>query len=156
MAESYYITPSDSTGSSASKFGSGSSRSGRDGKTPKREQVAAACLQCRSKKVKCDAVRPFCGRCRQRRLQCEYDVAEPDVTKLEAAKRRNEEMQDQLSAMRELYAALATRSEVEAARILHLIRANPNDPFAVLRAVQEADLLLRRAAGARNDHDRVP
>lgn len=53
MAESYYITPSDSTGSSsASKFGSGSSRSGRDGKTPKREQVAAACLQCRSKKVK--------------------------------------------------------------------------------------------------------
>ncbi|KAF2215381.1 hypothetical protein CERZMDRAFT_94795 [Cercospora zeae-maydis SCOH1-5] len=156
MEDSLYITPSDSTGSSASKFPPAAARAARDGKTPKREQVAAACLQCRSKKVKCDAVRPYCGRCRQRGLQCEYDVAEPDVTKLEAAKRRNEEMQDQLSAMRELYRCLATRSEVEAARILHLIRANPDDPFAVLRAVQEADLLLRRAAGARDDHDRVP
>ncbi|KAM3416912.1 hypothetical protein BST61_g8500 [Cercospora zeina] len=156
MEESLYITASDSTPSSSSRFPPATARAGRDGKAPKREQVAAACLQCRSKKVKCDAVRPHCGRCRQRGLQCVYDVAEPDVTKLEAAKRRNGEMQDQLSAMRELYACLATRSEVEAARILHLIRANPNDPFAVLRAVQEADLLLRRAAGARDNRDALP
>lgn len=51
--------------------------------------------------------------------------------------------------MRELYGYLATRTEAEAMQILSLIRAHPDDPFAVLRAIQEADLLLRRAAGPR-------
>lgn len=160
------ITPSEASSGSQSRS-STALRSGRDGKTAKREQVAAACLECRNKKVKvrlkcvwlrfyaayffllqCDAVRPSCGRCTQRKLQCGYDVAEPDTTKLVAARRRNEEMQEQLEGMRELYGYMAERTEEEATRILQMIRAHPDDPFAVLRAIQEADLLLLRSAGA--------
>lgn len=141
------ITPSEASSGSQSRS-STTLRPGRDGKTAKREQVAAACLECRNKKVKCDAVRPSCGRCTQRKLQCGYDVAEPDTTKLVAARRRNEEMQEQLEGMRELYGYMAERTEEEATRILQMIRAHPDDPFAVLRAIQEADLLLLRSAGA--------
>lgn len=52
-------------------------------------------------------------------------------------------MLDELDKMMELYGYLRTRPEQEALGILRLIRSNP-DPFAVLRFVQEGDLLLRR------------
>lgn len=35
-------------------------------------RVALACLQCRSRKVKCDATQPFCKRCQVDGKQCEY------------------------------------------------------------------------------------
>lgn len=50
--------------------------------------------------------------------------------------------------MRELYGYMAERTEEEATRILQMIRSHPDDPFAVLRAIREADLLLLRSAGA--------
>lgn len=35
-------------------------------------RVALACIQCRSRKVKCDATQPFCTRCQVDGKQCEY------------------------------------------------------------------------------------
>ncbi|KAF2214111.1 hypothetical protein CERZMDRAFT_96139 [Cercospora zeae-maydis SCOH1-5] len=42
----------------------------------RREQVANACVICRTAKLKCSGEHPTCSRCHERGLECEYDVLE--------------------------------------------------------------------------------
>lgn len=52
--------------SGGNRSGSGSQRS------RKRGRVDVACVQCRSRKTRCDGQQPVCGRCTQRGLPCEF------------------------------------------------------------------------------------
>ncbi|PKS12508.1 hypothetical protein jhhlp_000715 [Lomentospora prolificans] len=46
---------------------------------PKRQKIDVACDTCRTRKVKCDGVRPACGNCSKRSdLSCHYSGAAPD------------------------------------------------------------------------------
>lgn len=42
----------------------------------RREQVANACVICRTAKLKCSGEHPTCSRCHERGFECEYDVLE--------------------------------------------------------------------------------
>ncbi|KAM3416241.1 hypothetical protein BST61_g7847 [Cercospora zeina] len=42
----------------------------------RREQVANACVICRTAKLKCSGNHPTCSRCHERGLECQYDVLE--------------------------------------------------------------------------------
>ncbi|PKY00179.1 C6 transcription factor [Aspergillus campestris IBT 28561] len=46
---------------------------GSDPKPPRRKRVSRACDRCRSKKDKCDGLRPACTACRASGLTCSYD-----------------------------------------------------------------------------------
>ncbi|KAF2184715.1 hypothetical protein K469DRAFT_708909 [Zopfia rhizophila CBS 207.26] len=58
---------------------------------PKRKQVSAACLNCRTRKIKCDGQRP-CSHCTKKDpSNCLYDVEEGE-TREGALKRRNADL----------------------------------------------------------------
>ncbi|KAH8731089.1 hypothetical protein GQ44DRAFT_699339 [Phaeosphaeriaceae sp. PMI808] len=40
--------------------------------TPKRHRISRACAACRSRRTKCDGLRPKCNECKSRNRTCEY------------------------------------------------------------------------------------
>ncbi|SMR50161.1 unnamed protein product [Zymoseptoria tritici ST99CH_3D1] len=125
----------ESPGSSASSSAVSPSTSRARARSSKREQVVAACYECRSKKVKCDAARPACGRCSSRSLSCYYDV-EPETSRAVALKRKHESVQDDLDRMTELYDYIRSRSEGEVWDLVSQIRQTA-DPFKFLKLVRD-------------------
>lgn len=73
---------------------------------------------------------------------CEYDI-EPNVSRKGALKKKNVSLQEDMGRMLELYEYIRTRPAPEVEEIVRRIRANA-DPFAVLRFIQDGDLLLQR------------
>jgi hypothetical protein len=91
---------------------------------PKRTVTLGACVACRKRKSKCDGNRPVCTCCSQKDTDCVYELG-PNEKPSQAMKRKNEEMQGELSNLRQLYDFLRLRPEHEAMEILRRIRANP-------------------------------
>lgn len=93
---------------------------------PKRTVTLGACVACRKRKSKCDGKRPVCTCCGQKETDCVYELG-PNEKPSQAMKRKNEEMQGELSNLRQLYDFLRLRPEQEAMEILRRIRNNPSD-----------------------------
>ncbi|KAF2728171.1 hypothetical protein EJ04DRAFT_109897 [Polyplosphaeria fusca] len=89
---------------------------------PKRTVTLGACVACRKRKSKCDGQRPICSCCSQKDTECLYELG-PNEKPSQAMKRKNEEMQGELSNLRHLYDFLRLRPEQEAQEILRRIRA---------------------------------
>ncbi|EME40109.1 hypothetical protein DOTSEDRAFT_28026 [Dothistroma septosporum NZE10] len=125
--------------------------------TPK---VKAACQECRTRKVKCDGIRPKCSRCQQRGISCDYDT-EPDEFRITAFKRRYAELAQSSSTHTALVKLLRERPEEEAYEIVNRIRsdedvkdiiANPDDQGG--NAEQNLISAIEQAKGADVlDHD---
>ncbi|KAI9655742.1 MAG: hypothetical protein M1821_005177 [Bathelium mastoideum] len=105
-------------------------------------QLLTACVQC-------DGIRPACTACQQRGIPCHYDV-EPEQSRMMALKRRNEELEKELSQLWELYAFLQTRPLPEAHQILNRMRSSA-DLLAVLQFVKDGDLLIQMASTSQSD-----
>ncbi|KAF2269450.1 hypothetical protein CC78DRAFT_575010 [Lojkania enalia] len=90
---------------------------------PKRTVTLGACVACRKRKSKCDGQRPVCACCTQKDTECVYELG-PNEKPSQAIKRKNEEMQAELSNLRHLYEFLRVRPEQEALEIFKRIRAN--------------------------------
>ncbi|KAF2744922.1 hypothetical protein M011DRAFT_407366 [Sporormia fimetaria CBS 119925] len=88
---------------------------------PKRTVTLGACVACRKRKSKCDGARPTCTCCSQKDTECVYELG-PHEKPSQAMKRKNEEMQGELSNLRQLYDFLRLRPEQEALDILRQIR----------------------------------
>ncbi|KAH6677869.1 hypothetical protein F5X68DRAFT_264025 [Plectosphaerella plurivora] len=111
-----------------------------------RVQVAAACLGCRRRKVKCNGGRPTCQRCAEQGLACEYD-ADLDSTRMLTLKRRQVELKTEIDDLRDLFSLLQTRPEQDALEILRRIRTGPaGDVHGVVDFVRSGDLLLQGTA----------
>jgi hypothetical protein len=106
-----------------------------------RQQVRAACEQCRDHKVKCNAERPVCRRCSVRNLVCVY-VSDASETRLQAQRRSHETALRQMNSFEELFNLVHEAPEEIAMNIFHRIREG-GSPEAVLCEVREARLLLQ-------------
>ncbi|KAH7396357.1 hypothetical protein BKA66DRAFT_566849 [Pyrenochaeta sp. MPI-SDFR-AT-0127] len=107
---------------------------------PKRTVTLGACVACRKRKSKCDGNRPVCTCCVQKDTSCLYELG-PNEKPSQAMKRKNEEMQGELSDLRQLYDFLRLRPEDEAMEILKRIRANPPDTSPSQRIQELADFV---------------
>ncbi|KAF1996448.1 hypothetical protein P154DRAFT_320031 [Amniculicola lignicola CBS 123094] len=88
---------------------------------PKRTVTLGACVACRKRKSKCDGTRPVCSCCAQKDTECLYELG-PNEKPSQALKRKHEEMQGELSNLRQLYDFLRLRPEPEALEIFRRIR----------------------------------
>jgi hypothetical protein len=86
----------------------------------------------------CDGRRPICTCCTQKETGCVYELG-PNEKPSQAMKRKNEEMQGELSNLRQLYDFLRLRPEHEALEILRRIRTNPPDTSPSRRIQEVAD-----------------
>lgn len=59
----------------------------------KRLRTTAACIRCRTKKLKCDAKRPSCGLCSRKGQECQYVVTRRRSSKLVSAEVSSEDHQ---------------------------------------------------------------
>lgn len=107
---------------------------------PKRTVTLGACVACRKRKSKCDGSRPVCTCCSQKDTQCIYELG-PNEKPSQAMKRKNEEMQGELSNLRQLYDFLRLRPEHEAFEILRRIRSNSPDVSPSQRIQELADFV---------------
>lgn len=107
---------------------------------PKRTVTLGACVACRKRKSKCDGNRPVCTCCAQKDTDCLYELG-PNEKPSQAMKRKNEEMQGELSNLRQLYDFLRLRPEQEAMEILRRIRATSPDASPSQRIQQLADFV---------------
>ncbi|KAF2826881.1 hypothetical protein CC86DRAFT_406123 [Ophiobolus disseminans] len=105
---------------------------------PKRTVTLGACVACRKRKSKCDGNRPICTCCTQKDTGCVYELG-PNEKPSQAMKRKNEEMQGELSNLRQLYDSLRLQPEQEAMEILRRIRADPLDTPSSQRIQELAD-----------------
>ncbi|OLN96914.1 Nitrogen assimilation transcription factor nirA 5 [Colletotrichum chlorophyti] len=112
---------------------------------PARQQVAAACLQCRKRKVKCSGTRPTCWRCSTHDIECKWDT-EPDTSRVVSMRRRAQELERENEELHELLRFLYTRPEEDALEIFRRLRAS-GDALQVLKFVRSGDLLLQRRIG---------
>ncbi|CAO2647272.1 Nn.00g081940.m01.CDS01 [Neocucurbitaria sp. VM-36] len=107
---------------------------------PKRTVTLGACVACRKRKSKCDGNRPVCTCCFQKDTECVYELG-PNEKPSQAMKRKNEEMQGELSNLRQLYDFLRLRPEQEAMEIMRRIRANPPNTSPSQRIQELADFV---------------
>jgi hypothetical protein len=107
---------------------------------PKRTVTLGACVACRKRKSKCDGIRPVCTCCTQKDTDCVYELG-PNEKPSQAMKRKNEEMQGELTNLRQLYDFLRLRPEGEAMEILRRIRMNPSDTPPSQRIQELADFV---------------
>jgi hypothetical protein len=77
--------------------------------------------RCRSRKTKCDGVRPICSSCAGHNHDCHY-VAEADATPIIAQKRRNEALQQQCNEQQALLQSLVSVTEGDALALLSRLR----------------------------------
>lgn len=107
---------------------------------PKRTVTLGACVACRKRKSKCDGNRPMCTCCAQKDTECIYELG-PNEKPSQAMKRKNEEMQGELSNLRQLYDFLRLRPEQEAVDILMRIRAKSPETSPTQRIQELADFV---------------
>lgn len=107
---------------------------------PKRTVTLGACIACRKRKSKCDGKRPICTCCGQKETTCVYELG-PNEKPSQAMKRKNEEMQGELSNLRQLYDFLRLRPELEAMEILRRIRDNPAEHSSSQRIQELANFI---------------
>lgn len=107
---------------------------------PKRTVTLGACVACRKRKSKCDGNRPTCTCCAQKDTECVYELG-PNEKPSQAMKRKNEEMQGELSNLRQLYDFLRLRPEHEAMEVLKRIRSNSPDVPPTQRIQELADFV---------------
>jgi hypothetical protein len=107
---------------------------------PKRTVTLGACVACRKRKSKCDGNRPICTCCVQKDTTCVYELG-PNEKPSQAMKRKNEEMQGELSNLRQLYDFLRLRPEHEAMEILKRIRSDDQSVSPTQRIQELADFV---------------
>ena len=90
--------------------------------------------------LQCDGTRPVCTCCAQKDTDCIYELG-PNEKPSQAMKRKNEEMQGELSNLRQLYDFLRLRPEQEALEILRRIRTNPTGTSPTQRIQELADFV---------------
>lgn len=123
---------------------------------PKRTITLGACVACRKRKSKCDGNRPVCTCCAQKDTGCVYELG-PSEKPSQAMKRKNEEMQGELSNLRQLYDFLRLRPEHEAMEVLKRIRANRADTPSTQRIQELADFVRHGdIATEQSPHSRPP
>ncbi|KAI1060876.1 hypothetical protein LB507_010206 [Fusarium sp. FIESC RH6] len=115
----------------------------------KRNLVAVACEGCRRKKAKCDGKKPTCSRCSSKMESCSYETPPVPV----AVKKKCDTLMMENQQYRELYNAIHERPDREAQEIFNRIRAS-NEPFSVLEAIKEAEVLLPDHANSQSDGTR--
>ncbi|KAF2021291.1 hypothetical protein BU24DRAFT_18465 [Aaosphaeria arxii CBS 175.79] len=103
---------------------------------PKRTVTLGACVACRKRKSKCDGIRPICTCCTQKDTECIYELG-PNEKPSQAMKRKNEEMQGELSNLRQVYDFLRLRPEQEAMEIFRRIRSDPPDSLTPTQHIQD-------------------
>lgn len=79
----------------------------------------------------CDGRRPSCARCARRNVICEYNV-EPDTSRLQSLRQRNDALETELDLLRRLINYIRTRSTTEALEAFRQIRAC-EDPLEVAK-----------------------
>ncbi|KAF1954077.1 hypothetical protein CC80DRAFT_536957 [Byssothecium circinans] len=114
---------------------------------PKRTVTLGACVACRKRKSKCDGFRPICTCCSQKDTDCVYELG-PNEKPSQAMKRKNEEMQGELSNLRQLYEYLRQRPEQEAQEILRRIRADPSEKTHAQRIQELAEFTRHKKSPA--------
>jgi hypothetical protein len=77
--------------------------------------------RCRSRKTKCDGIRPICSSCAGHNHECHY-VAEADATPIIAQKRRNEVLQQQCNEQQALLQSLVSVTEGDVLALLSRLR----------------------------------
>lgn len=107
---------------------------------PKRTVTLGACVACRKRKSKCDGNRPVCTCCTQKDTECVYELG-PNEKPSQAMKRKNEEMQGELSNLRQLYDFLQSRPEQEAIEVFKRIRSNSANVPSSQHIQELADLV---------------
>lgn len=107
---------------------------------PKRTITLVACVACRKRKSKCDGRRPMCTCCGQKATNCFYELG-PNERPSQAMKRKIEEMQGDLSNLRQLYDFLRLRPEQDAMEILRRIRDHPSATSPSQRIQELADFV---------------
>ncbi|XPS80710.1 hypothetical protein M3J07_012683 [Ascochyta lentis] len=107
---------------------------------PKRTVTLGACVACRKRKSKCDGNRPVCTCCAQKDTECVYELG-PNEKPSQAMKRKNEEMQGELSNLRQLYDFLRLRPEEEAIEVLKRMRSTSPDVPPSQRIQELADFV---------------
>lgn len=120
---------------------------------PKRTVTLGACVACRKRKSKCDGNRPVCTCCSQKDTECIYELG-PNEKPSQAMKRKNEEMQGELSNLRQLYDFLRHCPEQEAMDVLHRIRSTPAATSPSQRIQELADMV--RHGGPLNSQPSYP
>lgn len=126
----------------------------------KRQQVPAACQQCRRRKAKvciadvtfssrtshckpdlnlpqCDARRP-CGSCSKRNIECIY-LTQENETSRQATKREYSEIAKTNKSLRHLFSILASGPENQAFNIVHRIRSG-QQVESILRRIEHGDI----------------
>ncbi|KAF6829621.1 Nitrogen assimilation transcription factor nit-4-like protein 7 [Colletotrichum plurivorum] len=99
----------------------------------------------------CTGTRPVCFRCSTQGLDCEWDT-EPDTTRLESLRKRNEELERENEDLREFISFLYSRPREEALEIFNRLRSTGN-ALQVLELVRVGDMLLNnRSDNASSSH----
>jgi hypothetical protein len=121
---------------------------------PKRTVTLGACVACRKRKSKCNGSRPVCTCCTQKKTDCVYEIG-PNQNPSQAMKRKNEEMQSEVSNLRQLYEFLQSSPEEEAMEMLRRIRANPPNIPLPQRTEELADFLRPDEVSNQKASDRL-
>ncbi|KAF9737088.1 C6 transcription factor [Paraphaeosphaeria minitans] len=111
---------------------------------PKRTVTLGACVACKSPFRVCDGNRPVCSCCAQKDTHCVYELG-PNEKPSQAMKRKNEEMQGELSDLRQIYDLLRLRPQQEALAILRKIRegspeASPAQQIQLINFLHQGQL----------------
>lgn len=107
----------------------------------KRRQVASACLNCRKRKEKCDDKRPTCGACARRGVTCNNESKDDESANCIALRHRNMSLRQENEQLRDLFKLLHNLPTEEGQEVIARLKV-ADDPIQVLRAVQEATLLI--------------
>ncbi|CAK4030848.1 aflatoxin regulatory [Lecanosticta acicola] len=110
-------------------------------KGPRREQVANACMGCRSSKVKCSGKHPRCSRCLAKGLPCQYDVSEEGVTRRQHMLQAWEGQKRDLDCVQSVMHVLRHGTDSEAAATLARLRVGHS-------VEQESDRISKRPGQA--------
>jgi hypothetical protein len=117
---------------------------------PKRTLTKAACDQCRSRKIKCDAQHPSCSGCVKVAKGCNYATA-PAESRSQAVKRKYQELQSANSTYHQIFDVLQIRTPQEGEEILHHIQSGA-DAKTVLKRVHDRDMSLQLSVTPYKEH----
>ncbi|KAH8646343.1 hypothetical protein BX600DRAFT_490687 [Xylariales sp. PMI_506] len=102
--------------------------------------AAVACEVCRKRKTKCSAERPRCAFCVSKGLDCEYATGAPGESRVQALKRRYDELHQDGGMYQHVYEFLRGRPKPYAEDIYKRIRSG-HTAESIMRYIEEGDIL---------------
>ncbi|KAH7109611.1 putative C6 transcription factor [Dendryphion nanum] len=107
----------------------------------KRGRISVACEACRQKKLRCSGDRPKCSFCIRRELECRYEAI-TEETRLQALKRKYDDLASRRSPYEELFGLMKSLSERDAQDILRRLRSG-TDVETLVNHIATGNLLLQ-------------